>query len=74
MNGLGECIGENILVAGDGVATKVVNVVKNKPSELLFFVPEALKTGSFQVEVRAAKMNRKNIKAGRLLIDLVPVS
>ena len=61
-------------IAGDGAATKVVNVVKNKPSELLFFVPEALKTGSFQVEVRAAKKNRKNIKAGRLLIDLVPVS
>ncbi|WP_461638270.1 hypothetical protein [Labilibaculum euxinus] len=48
LNGLGECIGENILVAGDGVATKVVNVVKNKPSELLFFLPEALSRKFFR--------------------------
>ena len=61
-------------IAGDGTATKVGNVVKNKPSELLFFVPEDLITGSFQVEVRAAQKNSTNIKIGRLLIDLLPVS
>ncbi|WP_461643940.1 DUF4469 domain-containing protein [Labilibaculum euxinus] len=60
-------------IAGDGAATKVVNVVKNKPSELLFFVPEALKTGSFQVEVRTIFKNYKSMRAGRFLIDLVPV-
>ncbi|MDM8158182.1 DNA-binding domain-containing protein [Labilibaculum sp. K2S] len=61
-------------IAAEGTVTKVGNVVKNKPSELLFFVPETLKTGSFQVEVRAAQKNSKNIKTGRLLVDLVPVS
>ncbi|MBN2598677.1 MAG: DUF4469 domain-containing protein [Marinifilaceae bacterium] len=60
-------------IAGDGTATKAGNVVKNKPSELLFFVPDTLNTGSFQVEVRVALKDSKNIKVGRLLIDLLPV-
>ncbi|PKQ62908.1 hypothetical protein BZG01_16625 [Labilibaculum manganireducens] len=60
-------------ISGDGVVTKVADVVKNKPSELLFFVPEVLKRGSFQVEVRVIFKNYKSMRSGRFLTDLVPV-
>lgn len=61
-------------ISADGVETKVTNVSKNKPSELLFFVPDSLTAGTFQVEVRATLPGRKSITAGRLLNNLVPVS
>ncbi len=59
-------------VADDGTETKVQNVVKNKPSELLFFVPESIISGVFQVEVRTIFQNTKKLRIGRLLNDLVP--
>ncbi|TLX73076.1 DUF4469 domain-containing protein [Labilibacter sediminis] len=52
-------------IDSDGKSTKVSQVVKNKPSELLFFVPEGL-NGTFQVEVRAKVHNHKTIRKGRL--------
>jgi len=57
-------------IAPDGTATQVTNIVKNMPSELLFFVPENL-TGTVQVEVRTILRRQTQIKTGRLLIDLV---
>ena len=59
-------------IAADNSETKVTNVVKNKPSELMFFVPDSLTTGTFQVEVRAILHKGKTLKKGRLLNDLVP--
>jgi hypothetical protein len=59
-------------IADDGTETKASNVIKNKPSELLFFVPEGLTTGTFQVEVRAILHKGKTLKKGRLLNNLVP--
>ncbi len=61
-------------IAADNEETKVTNVVKNKPSELLFFVPENLKTGSFQVEVRVIQYNHKKLKTGRLISEITSVS
>ncbi|MDE5422127.1 DUF4469 domain-containing protein [Ancylomarina sp. DW003] len=61
-------------IAADSSETRVSNVVKNKPSELLFFVPESLTTGTFQIEVRTIFKNNKSMRTGRLLIDLTPVS
>jgi hypothetical protein len=61
-------------IAADSTETRVSNVVKNKPSELLFFVPESLTTGTFQIEVRTIFKNNKSMRTGRLLIDLTPVS
>jgi len=60
-------------VAGDGSETRIENVIKNKPSELLFFVPESLTSGTFQVEVRSATYRAKTIRTGRLNNELVPV-
>ncbi|WP_372644914.1 DNA-binding domain-containing protein [Ancylomarina sp.] len=61
-------------IAVDGTETRVSNLVKNKPSELLFFVPESLTAGTFQIEVRSIFKNYKSMRVGRLLIDLTPVS
>jgi hypothetical protein len=62
---------QGIFFIGDnGVATKVNQVVKNKPSELLFFSPEGL-SGSCQIEVRTIIKGSKSIKAGRMLVDLM---
>ncbi len=58
-------------IAADGTETRVDNVVKNKPSELLFFVPEALTSGTFQVEVKTILQNTKKLRTGRFLTDLV---
>jgi len=60
-------------IAADGSETRVVNMVKNKPSELLFFVPETITNGTFQVEVRTVLHKLKTIRTGRLVSDLVPV-
>jgi len=61
-------------IAADGSETRVSNLVKNKPSELLFFVPDSLKKGTFQLEVRAKLRNHKSMRTGRLLIDLAALS
>jgi len=58
-------------IAADGAETRVENMVKNKPSELLFFVPETLSSGAFQVEVRTIRHNSKALKTGRLDNELV---
>lgn len=60
-------------IKSDNTETKASNVVKNKPSELLFFVPESLSEGIFQVEVRTILYNSKTLKKGRLTESLVPV-
>jgi len=61
-------------IAADGSATRVTNISKNKPSELLFFVPDELTSGTFQVEVRTILQNRKSLVVGRLFNQLVPVN
>nr|WP_321450729.1 DNA-binding domain-containing protein [uncultured Carboxylicivirga sp.] len=57
-------------IAADSTETRVTNVVKNKPSELLFFVPEELNSGTFDVEVRMTPHNQKQLKKGRLQVSL----
>jgi hypothetical protein len=58
----------------DGSETRVDEIAKNMPSELLFFVPESLGSGSYQVEVRTIFHNSKTLKKTRLLHDLVATS
>ena len=59
-------------VDDDKSEVRVSNVVKNMPSELMFFVPDELNSGIFQVEVRVIFHKGKALKKARLLIDLVP--
>jgi hypothetical protein len=58
------------LIDSDQKATKVSNVVENKPSELLFFVPDALPVGTYEIEVRTVLRNRKSLKSGRLPVSV----
>lgn len=58
------------IASAEGTQTRVENVVKNKPSELLFFIPESIGTGTFQVEVRTIYPNYKTMRTGRLNYEL----
>jgi hypothetical protein len=61
-------------IAENGTETRVDNIIKNFPSELMFIVPATLTSGTFAIEVRSIYHNSKNLRAGRLPFDLVPVS
>jgi len=58
----------------DGNETRVDNLIKNYPSELLFIVPAVLTTGSYAVEIRCVYHKSKSLRKGRFAIDLVPVN
>ena len=57
-----------------GVGTKVNYVVKNKPTELLCFVPETLSIGTYSMEIRTHIQNRKTISVTRCDFDITLVS
>lgn len=61
-------------ISSDNSETKVTNITKNKPSELLFFVPETLTSGNYYIEVRTILATRKSLVKGRLGAQLVPVA
>ena len=58
------------LIDADENEVKVSNIVKNKPSELLFFVPDDLPLGTYQIEVRTVLRNRKTLRTGRLPVSI----
>jgi hypothetical protein len=53
-------------IAADGTETQITDFVKNKPSELLFFIPEDLAVGSYDVEVRTVLTSHKSVSVGQL--------
>lgn len=53
-------------IASDGTETQITDFVKNKPSELLFFIPDDLAVGSYDVEVRTTIKQRKQLSVGKL--------
>ncbi|MBD3250941.1 DUF4469 domain-containing protein, partial [Candidatus Uhrbacteria bacterium] len=60
-------VGQGIFfVAEDGTETQVVVVGRNKPTELLFLVPERLTAGPYTLEVRAILPNRGDLRVGAL--------
>lgn len=44
---------------------RVTNMIRNKPSELMFFIPDQL-SGIYLVEVRTVFHNSKQLRIGRL--------
>jgi hypothetical protein len=56
-------------VSSNGEVTKATHVIKNKPSELLFFSPDDLK-GICQVEVRTLFKDSKRLRVGSLVNEL----
>lgn len=59
------------LIAEDRSETKVVTLILNNPSELMFIMPDALRKGSYQLEVRAMVYRTKIIRTGCLHCSLV---
>jgi len=58
----------------DGNETRVDNLIKNYPSELMFIVPSVLTAWSYAVEIRCVYHKSKSLRKGRLVTELVPVN
>jgi len=53
------------LVATDETSTKVDKYIRNKPSEVIFMLPEELATGQYHLQVRS-KMEGQSLRIGEL--------
>lgn len=58
------------LIDSANVATKIVSVATNKPSELVFMIPAGLAKGDYRLEVRVAYTQAKIIRTGVLDLPL----
>ncbi len=58
-------------VATDGTTTKSPTLIRNKPGNLIFMIPDSLTSGSYDVEVRVVLKNTKQLRAGRLNYSLI---
>ncbi|MBR8537737.1 DUF4469 domain-containing protein [Carboxylicivirga sediminis] len=59
------------LIAEDRSETKVEILILNKPSELMFIMPDELRKGNYKLEVRAIVHRAKTIRTGSLQRPLV---
>ncbi len=60
-----------IFIIGEGTPeTRITHIVKNKPSELLFFIPAGIGTGSCTIEIRTFVKGRKTISITRCPFEL----
>ena len=62
------------LINSAGQAIKMENVVKNKPTELLFFIPESLPIGTYSLEIRTSYNQSKKLITTRSDFDLTVVN
>lgn len=58
-------------VTSDGTETKADTIMRNKPANLIFMVPDSLTSGEYEIEVRAVPRGNTDIKIGRLDAALV---
>ncbi len=61
-------------IAADGSATRAVMVMRNKPAELMFMVPDGLAAGDYTLEVRAVVKGKGKLRPGRLRHPLTAVA
>jgi len=54
------------LVDADGEDTKVSILARNKPAELIFYIPEGLTSGDYTLEIRAHFKGSKTLRLGQL--------
>lgn len=59
------------LIAGDGSETKAETIIRNKPANLIFIIPEELESGEYELEVRTTQKNGEALRSGRLDTILV---
>ena len=60
-------------VAGDGSAVQVAMVMRNKPADLMFMVPDGLAAGEHSLEVRTAPTAESDLRTGRLRHTLIVI-
>ena len=58
-------------IASDGTETRVDTIMRNKPANLIFMVPDSLASGEYEVEVRSLLQGHTSIRSGRLKSTLV---
>jgi len=58
-------------VAGDGSAVQATMVMRNKPADLTFMVPDGLAAGEYSLEVRTAPTAESDLRTGRLCHTLI---
>ncbi len=64
-------------IAADGSAARASRVMRNKPADLMFMVPDGLAAGDYTLEVRTVMTTQGELRAGRLrhtltVIELAP--
>ncbi len=58
------------LVASDGTETRMDTIIRNKPSNLIFMIPESLAAGTYALEVRAILTGITSLRTGSLEAEL----
>lgn len=53
-------------VADDGTTTRTTQIIRNKPSELIFMIPSSLAPGTYRLEVRTIFSGNTDIRIGLL--------
>ncbi len=53
-------------IAGDGTETKADTIMRNKPANLIFMVPDSLLSGDYDIEVRTIIRGHNSARSGRL--------
>lgn len=53
-------------IASDGTETKVTSLIRNKPSNLFFGIPDNLPNGEYKLEVRSIVKRTSKLRSGRL--------
>ncbi|MDX2306443.1 MAG: DNA-binding domain-containing protein [Microscillaceae bacterium] len=61
------------LISDTGVETKVSKLIRNKPAEVLFMIPEGLTAGKYTLEVRTVLKGTKEPRKNSLPYDLTVV-
>lgn len=61
------------LIAENGSEIKVSKLIRNKPAEVLFMIPEGLTSGKYTLEVRTQIRGVKELRKGSLPYDLTVV-
>lgn len=58
------------LISSDGTENRILTMVRNKPSNLIFVIPDGLTAGTYSLELRAVLPGTKNLRSGLLDAEL----
>lgn len=58
-------------IASDGTESKVTTIIRNKPGNQIFMIPNGLVSGEYELEVRTILHHTKQVRKGRLNHTLI---